>query len=257
MAVTAATLNSGFSGFLNRDQAGPIFNKAAQTSVVQQLARQIPLGINGQSVPVVTGNLTAGWVAEGAQKPASSGTMSLNTMEPKKLSVIAVVSAEVVRANPGDYMNFIRDDVARAFAVAFDAATLHGTSTPFTTYVDQTASTVEFTGTAPAFSAVWADLNSALSTLVTAGKDATGWALDSRFEPVLNGALDSAGRPLFIESPLTETAGPVRAGRLMGRQAFVGPGVFANTGKIYGYLGDWSQAAWGTVGGADGTALKS
>ncbi len=249
MAVTAATLNSGFSGFLNRDQAGPIFNKAAQTSVVQQLARQIPLGINGQSVPVVTGNLTAGWVAEGAQKPASSGTMTLKTMDPKKLAVIAVVSAEVVRANPGDYMNFIRDDVARAFAVAFDSAALHGTSTPFTTYVDQSANTVEFTGTTPAFTAVWTDLNSALSTLVTAGKEATGWALDSRFEPVLNGALDSANRPLFVESPLTETAGAVRSGRLMGRDAFVGPGVYSATGKIYGYLGDWSQAAWGTVGG--------
>jgi HK97 family phage major capsid protein len=249
MAVTAATTTGGFSGFLNRDQSAPIFNKAAQQSVVQRLARQIPLGINGQSIPVVTGNLTAGWVAEGAQKPASAGTMSLKTMDPKKLAVIAVVSAEVVRANPGDYMNFIRDDVARAFAVAFDAAALHGTSTPFTTYVDQTSNSVEFTGTTPAFTSVWPDLNSGLSLLVNAGKDATGWALDSRFEPVLNGAVDSSNRPLFIESPLTETAGPIRQGRLMGRDAFVGPGVYAATGKIYGYLGDWTQAAWGTVGG--------
>jgi hypothetical protein len=230
MAVTAATTTGGFSGFLNRDQSAPIFNKAAQQSVVQRLARQIPLGINGQSIPVVTGNLTAGWVAEGAQKPASAGTMSLKTMDPKKL-------------------NFIRDDVARAFAVAFDAAALHGTSTPFSTYVDQTSNSVEFTGTTPAFTSVWPDLNSGLSLLVNAGKDATGWALDSRFEPVLNGALDSSNRPLFIESPLTETAGPIRQGRLMGRDAFVGPGVYAATGKIYGYLGDWTQAAWGTVGG--------
>lgn len=249
MAVTAATTNSGFSGFLNRDQSAAIFEKAAQQSVVQRLARQIPLGINGQSIPVVTGNLTAGWVAEGATKPASSGSMTLKTMDPKKLAVIAVVSAEVVRANPGNYMEFIRNDVARAFAVAFDAAALHGTSTPFSTYVDQSANTVEFTGTTPAFTAVWSDLNSALSTLVTAGKDPNGWALDSRFEPVLNGATDSSNRPLFIESPLTETAGPVRQGRLMGRDAFVGTGVYGSTGKIYGYLGDWTQAAWGTVGG--------
>jgi HK97 family phage major capsid protein len=249
MAVTASTTLSGFSGFLNRSQSAPIFEKAAQQSVVQRLAREIPLGANGQSIPVVTGNLTAGWVAEGATKPASAGTMTLKTMDPKKLAVIAVVSAEVVRANPGNYMDFIRNDVSRAFAVAFDAATLHGTSTPFSTYVDQSASTVEFTGTTPAFTAVWADLNSALSTLVNAAKDPNGWALDSRFEPILNGTVDTAGRPLFIESPLTETAGPVRAGRLMGRSAFVGPGVYAATGKIYGYLGDWTQAAWGTVGG--------
>src|SRR5690242_11166497 len=149
MAVTAATTNSAFSGFLNRDQSAAIFEKTAQTSVVQKLARQIPLGINGQSIPVVTGNLTAGWVAEGAQKPASSGSMALKTMDPKKLAVIAVVSAEVVRANPGNYMDFIRNDVARAFAVAFDAAALHGTSTPFSTYVDQTSNSVEMAGTTP------------------------------------------------------------------------------------------------------------
>ena len=250
MAVTAATtITSGFSGFLNREQAGPIFNLASQKSVVQQLAQKVPLSYTGVSVPVVTGKLTAGWVAEGATKPASAGTMTVKTMDPKKLAVIAIVSAEVVRANPGDYMNVIRDQVAEAFAIAFDAAALHGTSTPFSTYVDQTANAVEFTGTTPAFTAVWSDLNSALNTLVTAGKSATGWALDSRFEPVLNGALDSSNRPLFIESPLTETAGPIRAGRLMGREAFVGPGVYAATGKIYGYLGDWTQAAWGTVGG--------
>jgi hypothetical protein len=86
-------------------------------------------------------------------------------------------------------------------------------------------------------------------TLVTAGKELTGWAFDNRFEPILNGTVDTSNRPLFIESPLTETAGPVRAGRLMGRQAYVGPGVYAATPKIYGYAGDWSQAAWGTVGG--------
>jgi hypothetical protein len=51
MAVTAATKNSDFSGFLNRDQSQAIFNKAAQQSVVQRLARQIPLGINGSQHP--------------------------------------------------------------------------------------------------------------------------------------------------------------------------------------------------------------
>jgi hypothetical protein len=140
-----------------------------------------------------------------------------------------VVSAEVVRANPGNYMNAIRNQVAESFAIAFDAAALHGTSTPFTTYIDQTASTVEATGTAPAWTAVYDDLNSALNTLVTAGKELTGWAFDSRFEPILNGAKDSSQRPLFVESPFTETAGPVRAGRLLGRQAYIGPGVFAST----------------------------
>jgi HK97 family phage major capsid protein len=249
MAVTAATKLSDFSGFLNRVQAGPIFQKAAQQSVVQRLAREVPLGANGVSIPVVTGKPTAAWVAEGATKPASTGAMTLKTMDPKKLAAIVITSQEVVRANPGGFMDQLRPQIGEAFALSFDAAALHGTSTPFTTYIDQTTNNVEMTGTTPATTAVWSDLNSALSLLVSNGKDATGWAFDSRFEPILNGTVDSSNRPLFIESPVTETAGPIRAGRLMGRDAFVGPGVYAATPKIYGYLGDWSQAAWGVVGG--------
>jgi len=249
MAITAATKLSDFSGFLNREQSAPIFERTAQLSVAQRLAQQVELGETGKSIPVVTGKLSAGWVAEGAQKPASAGTMALKTMDPKKLATIAVVSAEVVRSNPGSYMDVIRNQVAEAFAIAFDAAAFHGTSSPFSTNLDTGSSSQEFTGTAPATTAVYDDLNAGLSTLVNAGKRLTGWAFDSRFEPILNGSKDTAGRPLFVESPFTEEAGPIRQGRLLGRNAFVGDGVYAATPKILGYGGDWSQAAWGVVGG--------
>ena len=248
MAITAATKTTDFSGFLTREQSAAIFEKAAQQSVVQQLAPRVPLGINGQSIPVVTGKLTAGWVAEGAQKPASQGTMALKTIDPKKIAAIAVVSAEVVRANPGGYMDLLRPQVAEAFAVAFDAAALHGTSSPFATNIDTGSSTQEFTGTTPAFTAVYDDLNAGLSTLVNAGKDPNGFALDKRMEPVLNGAKDSSNRPLFVDATYTETNGPFKVGSLLGYQAFIGKGIYAATPKIYGYLGDWTQVAWGAVG---------
>lgn len=249
MAITAATKTSDFSGFLNRDQSEAIFAQAAQQSVVQRLARRVPLGINGQSIPVVTGKVTAGWVAEGAQKPASSGAVSLKTMDPKKLAAIAVVSAEVVRANPAGYMDLLRPQIAEAFAISFDSAALHGTSSPFSTNLDTGSSTQEFTGTTPAFTAVYDDLNTGFATLVNAGKKVTGWAFDSRMEPVFNGAKDTTGRPLWIDSPTVDQAGPLREGRLFGRPAFTGDGIYAATPKIYGYAGDWSQVAWGAVGG--------
>jgi HK97 family phage major capsid protein len=249
MAVTAATKNSDFTGFLNREQSAAIFEKAAQVSVVQQLAQRVPLGINGQQIPVVTGKMAAGWVGEGAQKPASSGSMALKTIDPKKIAAIAVVSAEVVRANPGGYMDLIRPQIAEAFAVAFDAAALHGTSSPFATNIDTGSSTQEFTGTTPAFTAVYDDVNAGLATLVNAGKDPNGFAWDRRMEPVFNGAKDSSGRPLFVDATYTETNGPFRVGSLLGYQAFLGRGIYAATPKIYGYLGDWSQAVWGAVGG--------
>lgn len=249
MAIAAATQTSDFSGFLTREQSAPIFEQAARESVVQRLARQVPLGINGQSIPVVTGKVSAGWVAEGATKPASSGTVALKTIDPKKLAAIAVVSAEVVRANPGGYMDLLRPQIAEAFATAFDAATLHGTASPFATNLDTGSSTQEFTGVTPAFTAVYDDLNAGFATLVNAGKRVTGWAFDSRMEPVFNGSKDTAGRPLWIDSPTVDQAGPIREGRLFGRPAFTGDGVYAATPKIYGYAGDWSQVAWGAVGG--------
>jgi HK97 family phage major capsid protein len=249
MAITAPTKNSDFSGFLTRDQSEAIFERAAQQSVVQSLARRVPLGINGQAIPVVTGKVTAGWVAEGAQKPASSGSLALKTMDPKKLAAIAVVSAEVVRANPGGYMDLLRPQIAEAFAIAFDAAAFHGTSSPFSTNLDTGSSTQEFTGTAPAFTAVYDDLNAGFATLVNAGKKVTGWAFDSRMEPVFNGAKDTTGRPLWIDSPTVDQEAVIRAGRLFGRPAFTGDGVYAATPKIYGYAGDWTQVAWGVVGG--------
>lgn len=249
MAITAATKISDFSGFLNRDQSAAIFEQAAKTSVVQQLAPRVQLGVNGQSIPVVTGKIGAGWVAEGAQKPASKGTMALKTMDPKKIAAIAVVSAEVLRANPGGYIDLIRPQIAEAFAVAFDAAALYGTASPFSTNISTGSSVQEFTGVTPAFTDVYGDLNAGLSTLVNAGKKLTGWAFDNRFEPVLNGSKDTSGRPLFVESPFTETNGPVREGRLLGRQAYIGDGIYDATTKTYGFGGDWTQAAWGAVGG--------
>lgn len=247
MAITAATKLSDFSGFLNREQSEAIFEKAAKISVVQQLAPRTPLGISGQAIPVVTGKMSAGWVSEGAPKPASKGSMSLKTMDPKKIAAIAVVSAEVVRANPGGYMDILRPQIAEAFALAFDAAALHGTASPFTTNLATGSSVQEFTGTAPAFTAVYDDLNAGLATLVNADKDPTGFLFDKRIEPVLNAAKDTAGRPLFT-APTYENGNRSR-GSLLGYETTIGKGVYDATSKTYGFLGDWSQVAWGAVGG--------
>jgi HK97 family phage major capsid protein len=249
MAITAATQTGDFAGFLNREQSAAIFERAARSSVVQSLVPQTQLGINGQSIPVVTGKLTAGWVSEGAAKPASKGAIGLKTMDPKKLAVIAVVSAEVVRANPGNYMSLIRNQVGDAFATAFDSAALHGTNTPFSTYIAQTTKSVEVGTTAQAAGGVFGDINAGLSLLVNDGKRLSGFALDDRFEPLLNGATDTSGRPIFIDSPVVDNAGPIRQGRLLGRSAYVGEGVYNATGSVLGFGGDWSQAAWGAVGG--------
>lgn len=258
MAQAAATTLSGFSGFLNREQAGPIFERAAEMSVVQRLAREIPLSGNGVSVPVVTGRLAAGWVAEGVAKPASAGTMTLKTMDPKKLAVISVVSAEVVRGNPGNYMNVIREQVAEAFAIGFDKAALYdqgpdGTAGagPFSTFINQTAKSVEIGTTTQAAGGIHGDLVAGMTLLVADGKRLTGFALDSEVEPLLLGATDTSGRPLYIDLPTDDMSQAVaRPGRLLGRPSYMGDGVADDAAaNILAFGGDWTQAAWGVVGG--------
>jgi len=262
MAVTAATKTSDFSGFIPATIAAPIFERAARNSVVQSLTRQVPLGGNGVSVPFVSGRPVAGWVDEGATKPATSGSMTLKTLVPKKLAAILVVSSEVVRANPGSYMDTMRNALSESFAIAFDYAALHdagpdGTagSGPFSTYIDQSTKTQELGATSQANGGIYGDFVAALGKVVS-DADASGrryrvsgWALDDVVEPVILGQTSTTGEPVFIERPFDGTTA-ARQGALLGRPSFMGEGVATvNQTSVVGYGGDWSQAAWGVVGG--------
>lgn len=264
MPITAATTTGAFAGYIRPDRAGPIFEQAARVSVVQQLARKVPLGAHGTEVPVVTGKMAAGWVSEAGQKPSSAGAVALKTITPKKLAAIAVVSAEVVRADPAGYMGTIRPQIAEAFGMSFDRAALHdqgpdGTAGagPFATWIDQTTKSVEIGSTAKADGGIHGDLVAGLELLVADGKKLTGFALDDILEPKLWGAVDGQGRPLYVDLPTDDTSGTLaRPGRLLNRPSFMGAGLSTPvvagtpaTGGINGYAGDWSQCVWGAVGG--------
>ena len=249
MAITAATKTSDFAGFLKPEQAEAYFNQARRNSVVQSLARQVPLGINGQEIPVVTSKATAGWVAEGGKKPASKGAIGLKTIAPKKIAAIAVVSSEVVRANPGNYVELFKQDIAEAMALAFDAAALYGTNTPFGAgnYIAATTKSVELGTTTAANGGVYGDVVAGLKLLVDDKKKLNGFAFDSVAEPTFLGAVDLNGRPLFVDSPFEDSI--LTAGKLLGRSAFMGDGVGDTATDVLGFGGDWSQVVWGVVGG--------
>lgn len=249
MAQTAPTTTSEFAGFIKPSEAGEIFAEARKSSVVQQLARRIPIGANGVEIAYTTSKPTAAWVAEAGQKPTTSGGKALRTIAPKKIAAISVVSAETVRANPGGYIDDLRLDLAEAFALAFDAAALHGTQSPFgaSNNIAATTKEVSLGSATSAEGSIFADANAGLSLLVNDGKRLTGTAWDAIAEPLFNGAVDTTGRPLFIDNPTVETAEVVRAGRLLGRPSFIGEGIAAD--GIVGFGGNWSKAVWGVVGG--------
>jgi HK97 family phage major capsid protein len=266
MAITAATTTSDFAGFLTADESAPIFNDAQRQSVFQQLFRRVPLGINGQKVPVVTSKPTANWVGEGGQKHATEMGLGLLTMEPKKLTAIAVMSSEVVRANPGNINSELRPALAGAFATAFDFAVGYnlggdGTGTgPFDSHLAATNKAVEVGSTTQANGGIHGDLVAAMRLLVNDSKKLTGFGLDDSFEPELWGAVDANGRPLYTELPTDDVAqGIARPGRLLNRPSFMGEGVGATydpdaggtevARPVLGFAGDFTKGAWGAVGG--------
>ena len=263
MAITAPTKTSDLSGFITPAEAAPIFERAARTSVVQQLSPQVPLGPSGVKIPVISTRPTAAWVGEGEQKPASAGSITPKTIEPKKLASIFVVSAEVARLNPAQFVTRMQGSFAETFAVAFDLAALHDVGPdgsagagPFSTYVAQTTKTQEIGATAKNAGGVYGDLNAALGKVVS-GKDAsgrryrvTGWALDDVVEPAIRGAVDTAGRPIWADLASEQESDLFTSGRLLGRRGFFGEGVATpDLTTTVGVGGDWGQTAWGVVGG--------
>lgn len=265
---TAATKLSDFNaGFLTPNQAAPYFERAARASVAMRLGVQVPVGISGEAIPVVTGRAQASWVTEGARKPSTSTGLGIKTLEPKKLVSISVVSAETVRKNPGNYMNVLRNQIGDAFAYSFDLAIFHGVDMagnvgPFGTFLDQTTKAVELGAESAANGGVYRDLVDALQLVVTdtsaiAGGPTTfrrrlsGWAIDSVAEPTLLASVDTTGRPLFVDTPRNDSASPLTEGRLLARPALIGEGVAPdnNLTTVVGYGGDFTQLVWGVTSG--------
>lgn len=254
MAITAPTKLSDFEGFLDEEESAPIFNDAVRQSVFQQLFRRVPLGINGNKIPVVTTKPVANWIGEGETKPATSIGLGLEHIAPKKLAAIAVMSAEVVRANPGNVTGELRNQLAGAFATAFDYAVAYdlggdGTgSGPFDDALVDTTKSVTIGTASQEEGGIHADLVAGLSLLVNDGKKLRGFALDDIVEPHLWGAVDKNGRPIYVDLPTDSTSDAIaRPGRLLNRPSFMGEGV-AHDGVV-AFGGDFTKGAWGVIGG--------
>ena len=254
MAITAATTRSDFSGFLTPEQSAPIFNEAERQSAFQRLFRRVPLGINGQTIPVVTSKPTARWTNEGERKHATDMGLGVLEMEPEKLTAIAVMSAEVVRANPGGINQLVRPALAGAFATAFDFAVGYGLggdgtgSGPFAKNLAQTTKSVTLGSTTQDNGGVHGDFVAAMRLLVNDGRKLTGWAVGDSIEPDLWGAVDGNGRPLYVDLPTDDTSQAIaRPGRLLNRPSYMGEGV--ENGDTVGFGGDFTKGAWGAIGG--------
>ncbi len=260
--ISRATTN--VSDFLPADVSQEILAKMLDGSAIQSLARRVSVPGSGLTIPVISGEPTADWVAETAEKPVSRHTLSKKSLTPKKLAVIEPFSDEFRRDLPGLYAELVRR-LPNALSAKFDQEAIFGNRNQIGSLYDdgEAASTnanlqtVDTTDT-------YGDVLTAFSTVATAnsnyGYDATGVVVSPLGETLLMRAVSTVGTPLFMPN-LTDSRG---VGRILGRDVVKtrvltsmpanqdATGSDAGTTEfdtLYGIVGDWTQAIWGTVEG--------
>ncbi len=224
----ATQLSAVNSTLMPAQIAAPIFARTNEESAVLRLARRVPMAINANTaVPVPMDVPAAGWVTEGAAKPASAVAIGMKIMTGKKVALIVGVSDELARTNPAGVYDQLQQDLPTAIARALDYAAIHGKDLrtngagPFTDYLKQTPNSVELGTAAAAVGSTYTDLVNGEKLVVEKGYDFSGFAADPRLRPTLKLSTDTTGRPLWVDSATMGFQG----GSLIGYPAYFNRGV--------------------------------
>lgn len=222
-----------------------IIQKTQGASAVMQLARQITLPGRGLTIPVIAGDPEAAWVDETNPKPVSNPTLSTKIMQAYKLAVIVPFSDEFARDSDALFDALI-SRLPGALALKFDQTVFNGTApgSNFDTLASVTAQSISRAGDSPVYSALVA----ADTDIATHGGIVSGFAFSAQGRGELLAATDADGRPLFVNS-VADGAVP----RLLGAPVVYTKGAYkvgdATNPDVIGFVGDWSQAMYGTVEG--------
>lgn len=238
---------------LPTELSSDIIQKAQDASAVMQLATQIQLPGRGITIPMITSDPEANWVAETNAKPVSNPGVSQKVMTPYKLAVIVPFSDEFTRDLPTLY-NALVARIPGALAKKFDATVFNGTApgSGFDVLTACTAQSIDVnaSGVGGFYSAlVAADID-----IAAHDGDINGFAFSPQARGEMLSALDKDGRPIFINN-VAEGAIP----RLLGQPVHYSRGLYfagnaSTTGTaakpdVLGFAGDWTKAMYGTVEG--------
>ena len=239
MAVTGTPTNRT-SIDLPVDVAQEILQKTQESSAIMQLARQIALPGRGTAINVITSDPTAAWVGETSAKPVSDPGLSTKVMRAYKLAVIVPFSNEF-RRDVASLYDAIVQRLPGALAAKFDATVFGNGSAPgsdFDTFAGVTAQAIGGTLT-------YGGLVAADGDIAAHGGIMNGVVLAPQGKSILLGAVDGNDRPLFINS-VAEGAVPM----VLGARTVQSKGAYvAGTPNVVGFVGDWTQAIYGTVEG--------
>lgn len=248
MPAGTAFNRSNYSG-ITPEVSSEILQKIQEESAVMRLARRVTLPGAGLTIPMIVGDPTAAWVAETGMKPVSDPETSTKLMSAYKIAVIETFSDEFVRDAKAMYDALIAR-IPGALAKCFDNTVLGATDKPgdnFDNFANCTAQSLIPTSDASTYDGLVA----ADTAIALAGGTLNGFALSAQARGILLSAVDSTGRPLFVNS-VAEGTIP----RILGVPTYFNKGVYkagtagtSGTPAIVGIAGDWTQAMYGTVEG--------
>lgn len=230
---------------LTPEQSAEIWSAAEYASAVMQLAQKVDLPGSGISVPIITGEPEADWVAETAEKKVSRPTFDNKLMTPYTAAVIVPFSNQFKRDKAALYNEIVRK-LPQALARKFD-------QTVFGLAAGAPGSNFDTLGGAAQVGIAgktYQGLVAADQAVATGGGILNGWALSPQARGLLLGAIDTTGRPLF-----TGSAAEGDVPRLLGAPTAVTKGVYsadidgggAGTAARLGFAGDWTSAHYGVV----------
>jgi HK97 family phage major capsid protein len=235
---------------LPSDVASEIIQKTTSESAIMRLARKIELPGRGVTIPVITGDPTAAWVAETDEKPVSNGTPGTKLMSAYKIAVIETFSKEFTRDAKILYDALIQR-LPAALAGVFDSTIIGATQAPgqnMDTFANcQTQSILN------ANNGTYLGLVAADSDISTHGGVVNGYAFGAQGRALLLTAVDTTNRPLFMASPNDGVVDKV-----LGNPTYFNKNLYkagtpgtSGTPAVVGVAGDWSRALYGTVEGVE------
>lgn len=235
---------------LPSDISNEIMQKTQEESAIMRLAHHIALPGRGVTIPVITGDPTAAWVAETAAKPVSNGTPGTKLMSAFKIAVIETFSKEFVRDAAALYDALVQR-LPGALAGVFDSTVIGATQAPsatnFDTFANCTAQSILNANNGTYLGLVAADADVAAH-----GGVMNGLAFGAQGRALLLTATDTTNRPLFLAS-----ANDGVVDKVLGVPTYFNKNLYkagASSGSVpavVGIAGDWTQAMYGTVAGVE------
>ena len=234
-----------------------IIQKAQDASAIMQLATKIDLPGRGITIPMITSDPEANWVAETAAKPVSNPGVSQKVMTPYKLAVIVPFSDEFTR-DLNTLYNALAARIPGALAKKFDTTVFNGVApgSGFDVLTSCTAQSIDVNASGEG--GFYKALVAADIDIAAHDGDTNGFAFSPQARGEMLSALDRDGRPIFVND-VAEGAIP----RLIGQPVYYsrglyfagnaasgsGSGAVAAKPDVLGFAGDWTKAMYGTVEG--------